>query len=164
MKKTPQGMLREFHHKYGHLITDSPTTEIPMPVKQLRMALIDEEHQELKEAIMTDNLSEIADGCADLVYVVIGTCISYGIPFDRVFQEVHNSNMTKTGVKVTDAAAGSKYGTKTPKGPDFKPPRIDRILSEPGLETELEVIQLKAECDEIATRERNYLRDSGDFI
>ena len=62
------------------------------------------------------------------------------------------------------AEDGQKYGTKTPKGPGFKPPQIDKILSDPGLETELEAAMRKAICDEVMQREHNYLRDSGDFI
>lgn len=133
--KTVEEMLLEFQTKYGHLIMTTPTSHIPEVVKQLRMKLIEEEQTELFKAIEDNDLVEIADGIADLVYVVVGTAISYGIPFDRIFREVHNSNMTKTAVKATE---GAKYGTKTPKGPDFLPPNIWRILFEPGVKTELE--------------------------
>lgn len=132
---TPEQMVTEFHVKYGHLISTEPTTEIPVVVKQLRMSLIKEECEELiSKGIEKNNLVEIADGIADLVYVVVGTAISYGIPFDRVFQEVHRSNMTKTPVK---AQGGNKYGTKTPKGPDFLAPDIESIFA--GEQTLLEL-------------------------
>lgn len=136
--KTAEQMVLEFHEKYGYLISSKPTTGISVAVKQLRMKLIQEEMEELiTKGIEKNNLEEIADGLADLVYVAIGTSISYGIPFDRVFQEVHRSNMTKTAVKVTDAAAGSKYGSGNPKGSGFSPADIESILE--GKQTLLEL-------------------------
>ncbi len=139
----------QFHLKYGHLTSKEPTLDIPDNVKRLRHNLIMEEVQETVEAMgffqeendyatfkpEKQNLEEIADGIADSIYVLVGTAISYGIPIDRVFREVQNSNMTKTPVKVEP---GQKYGTKTPKGKDYIPPHIWRILYEPEFETELE--------------------------
>lgn len=132
---TAEEMVLEFHKKYGHLISTKSTAEIPEAVKQLRMDLIREEYEELIKAIQENDLVEVADGLADLVYVAVGTAISYGIPFDRVFREVHGSNMTKTAVKAT---AGEKYGTKTPKGPDFIAPHIMTILFFSDKKTPLE--------------------------
>lgn len=131
-----EGSLRDFHKKYGHLINNSP--QVPtQPIKDLRLSLCLEEFTEFFEALLKNDMTEIADGAADLVYVVVGTCISYGISFDRVFQEVHRSNMTKTAVKAED---GQKYGTKTPKGPDYQPPMIDSILRFPEVRTDLETV------------------------
>lgn len=116
----------EFHKKYGHYVADHPTTNVPTEVTVLRRKLIFEELDELMEGLALGNLREIADGAADLIYVVVGTCISYGIPIDRIFDEVHRSNMTKTPSK---AENGEKYGTKTPKGPDYVAPDVEGILS-----------------------------------
>jgi len=135
---TLEDMVREFHVKYGHLVNSSPTTTISPVVKDLRLKLINEEYIELIEkGLEKDNLVEIADGIADLVYVLIGTALSYGIPFDRVFREVHRSNMTKTPSK---AYEGQKYGAVNPKGPDFIPPHVWRILFEAELKTQLEKV------------------------
>lgn len=136
MKKTVEESVREFHEKYGHLISDSPTTGIPDNVKLLRRKLIEEEYFELLGALLSDDATEIADGIGDLVYVLVGTAISYGIPFDRIFSEIHNSNMTKTSVR---AINGNKYGSENPKGPGFISPQIALILSEPDSLTELEL-------------------------
>ena len=123
--KSYEQSVKEFHNKYGHLISEFPTTNIPESIKQLRLKLIEEEWEETKKAIQENDLVEIADGCADLIYVIVGTCISYGIPIDHVFAEVHRSNMSKTPIKAT---TGEKYGTKTPKGLDYTPPAIYEIL------------------------------------
>lgn len=133
---TAEEMVKQFHSKYGHQISKLPTLEIPDIVKQLRVKLIEEEYDELGQAIYSQNLTEIADALADLVYVLVGTAISYGIPFDRVFAEVHNSNMTKTPSK---AYEGQKYGAVNPKGPDYMAPQIESILHKPEVPTDLEL-------------------------
>jgi len=131
-------LVREFQEKYKHYVSpDKPTLDIPKEVKRLRYNLIDEEIQEeLLPALIENNLVEIADGIADSIYVLVGCAIAYGIPIDRIFLEVHRSNMTKTVVK--ESTPGEKYGTKTPKGPDYIPPDIKGILENPEKETVLE--------------------------
>jgi predicted HAD superfamily Cof-like phosphohydrolase len=137
-------MLEDFTEKYGHWRSEVPTVTIPYPVKKLRRSLILEEIGETLEAMGFtesgdisgfEDLTEIADGIADSVYVLVGTALAYGIPFDRVFREVHRSNMTKTAIK---AERGEKYGTKTPKGPDYIAPDIAGIIQFPDQLTELE--------------------------
>jgi phosphoribosyl-ATP pyrophosphohydrolase len=115
--------------------SSQPNHEVPNEVKQLRSDLIMEEFNEFFTALLRNDLVEMADGCADLIYVLVGTMISYGIPIDRIFTEVHRSNMTKTPVKATN---GKKYGTKTPKGPDYIAPDIKGIIAQPGNLTILE--------------------------
>ena len=63
--------------------------------KMLRQRLIQEESAELFAAIDGNDLVGIADGIADLLYVVFGTATAYGIDAQKVFDEVHRSNMTK---------------------------------------------------------------------
>ena len=157
--KTPEQMVLEFHKKYGHLISACPHTSIPNNVKDLRKNLITEEYIELIDGLESDDMGEIADGIADLVYVLVGTAISYGISFDRIFAEVHNSNMTKTPSK---AYEGQKYGTVNPKGPDFLRPQVMDILAYPTRQTILELRASQDRADEAAERERNSRRDLED--
>lgn len=150
--------LREFHEKYGHYISETPSLDVPENVVILRHKLVAEEVGETFDAMGTIDLGsisgepniiydsaerslvEIADGIADSIYVLVGTAVSYGIPIDRVFREVHRSNMTKTAIKAED---GQKYGTKTPKGPDYIPPDIEGILSRPNELTRLETMYVE---------------------
>lgn len=118
-----EDMLREFHLKYGHYIHYNRDADIPPEVKLLRLKLMHEELGEVLAAILTDNYVEIADGLADLIYVTVGTAISYGIPINKVFAEVQRSNMTKSMEKDTKSVKG-----KTLKGPDWSPPDIPKIL------------------------------------
>ena len=88
---------------------------------KLRVNLIEEEYDELMDAIRMGNLIEIADACADLVVVVVGTAIAYGIPFSDVWDEVHRTNMAKVSGPVREDGKRLK-----PEG--WTPPNIARIL------------------------------------
>lgn len=123
---TPEQMLREFHGSkaiHGGLMPDAPTTDIPEWVRDLRAKLLIEEVRELYDAAMAGDIVGIADGIADVAYVVVGTAVAYGIPFDAVFAEVHRSNMTKVN---TPAEA------KLVKGPEYEPPQIAAVLGTGG--------------------------------
>lgn len=61
----------------------------------LRIKLIDEEYDELIEAINNRDRVQIAKELADLVYVVVGTAVAMGIPFNDVFGALQVSNMSK---------------------------------------------------------------------
>lgn len=56
-----------------------------------------EELKEVEEATLDGHLAPIAKELADLLYVVYGTAIAYGIDLEPVFREVHRSNMSKVG-------------------------------------------------------------------
>lgn len=114
------GMLREFHEKYRHHINSMPTGYVNDATKKLRIKLMTEELKETIEALDVRDIYELSDGLADLLYVVFGTAVSYNIPIDEIFTEVHRSNMTKDG-------PNNEYG-KTLKGPNWEPPRIKEII------------------------------------
>ena len=122
-----QEQLREWHKKFGHECNDTPT--IPdEKVKRLRMRLIAEEQRELFTAIYEDDLIGIADGGADLLYVVIGTMVSYGIDVEKVFDEVHRSNMSKVW---PDGTVHYDEGGKVMKPPSYSPADIAGVLFRP---------------------------------
>lgn len=91
-------------------------------VKGLRMSLMVEELHELEVAMAYDDLVLVADGLADLLYVVIGTAVAYGMDLEPVFDEVQRSNMTKLGGPTSPEG-------KQLKGPDYSPPELDAILT-----------------------------------
>tara|TARA_Y100000816_G_scaffold284194_1_gene262009 strand:- start:3078 stop:3446 length:369 start_codon:yes stop_codon:yes gene_type:complete len=62
---------------------------------QLYMNLIKEEFEETTKAYNDEDPIELADGLADMVWVIMGMCNSAGINFDKVWEEVKNSNMSK---------------------------------------------------------------------
>jgi len=67
-------MLIENHKAFNQPVRETPGL-IPNGRVQLRIALISEEHLELREAgTLADYLKELCD----LVYVIAGTCVEYG--------------------------------------------------------------------------------------
>lgn len=82
----------------------------------LRIALIDEEYDELIEAINHGDRVHIAKELADLVYVVVGTAITLGIPFNEVFGALQISNMSKFD---EDGKATFRKDGKVLKGPNY---------------------------------------------
>lgn len=91
-----QSMVEEFHRKFDIAIQAIPT-DLTEETKRLRARLIQEEFDELKESMANSNLSSVAKELADLLYVVYGTAVSYGIDMEPVFREVHRSNLSKVG-------------------------------------------------------------------
>lgn len=76
--------------------------------RDLRLALIEEEFTEFLEALDWGDPVHIAKEACDLVYVVVGTLVSLGIPFNDSFAILQQSNMSKVGPdgQVTKRADG----------------------------------------------------------
>lgn len=91
-----QQMVDEFHRQF-EIRAESRPTVVDDKTHRLRVRLIDEEFAELREALEQGDLPGIAKELADLLYVVYGTAVSYGIDMAPVFREVHRSNMSKVG-------------------------------------------------------------------
>jgi predicted HAD superfamily Cof-like phosphohydrolase len=87
--------VAEFHRAFKLPIRRSPSTEIDGDLAKLRMALLQEEVDEFVTAAEKADLIGIADALADIVYVVYGTALTYGIDLNSVLREVHRSNMSK---------------------------------------------------------------------
>jgi|CXWL01.1.fsa_nt_gi predicted HAD superfamily Cof-like phosphohydrolase len=91
-----QQMVSDFHQAFDALQSLTPTVIDP-DTRRLRLTLLYEELQEAEEAMHSGDLPAIAKELADLLYVVYGTAVSYGINLGPVFREVHRSNLTKLG-------------------------------------------------------------------
>ena len=91
-----QAMVETFHRTFDIVVNSAPAV-VDGRTRELRVKLIQEEFDELKEALASEDLASIAKEMADLLYVVYGTAVSYGIDMDPVFREVHRSNMSKVG-------------------------------------------------------------------
>jgi len=82
----------------------------------LRLALLEEEYTEFLEAIRWGDPVFVAKEGADLVYVVVGTLIAMGIPFNEVFTALQLSNMSKIG---PDGAVNMRDDGKILKGESY---------------------------------------------
>jgi len=91
-----QKMVLAFHQEFSIPVASTPTPP-DTQTTVLRIRLIQEEFNELKEALDEKDLPCIAKEIADLLYVVYGTAVSCGIDMEKIFQEVHRSNMSKIG-------------------------------------------------------------------
>lgn len=119
---TEQKLVKEFHEKFGLTTNSTPT----MPNSDdilLRMRLIDEESEEFSAAV---SLAETADALGDLLYVVYGAAVTYGIDLEPVFKEIHRSNMSK--VWADGSVKKDSYG-KVIKPPTYSPANITEELS-----------------------------------
>lgn len=120
----PFDSVREFHEIYGLARGDTPALP-DEKLRQLRIDLLREEMDEYIQAETDDDLVEVADALADIIYIACGTAVAYGIPLDRVFAEVHRSNLSKLG---KDGKPIYREDGKVLKGPSFTPPDVKGIL------------------------------------
>ena len=118
--KNPQSMVERFHRLFDIVVQQAPGL-VEEQTRVLRERLIQEEFEELKDAMGQKDLVAIAKELADLLYVVYGTAVSYGIDMGPVFSEVHRSNMSKVG------------GYKRDDGKWVKPPTYSAAAIEPVL-------------------------------
>ena len=121
--------VKEFHEKM-ELAIDQPYSKELM---DFRLRLLFEEIQELASAaldietnldveerhvMMQDLLKEMCD----VVYVIKGMAVSFGMDFDKAFELVHKSNMSKLPL-IKDANG------KVQKGLNYEPPILEGLIN-----------------------------------
>lgn len=89
--------VKDFNRAFGLDVPKSPPLDLfeQKQLLSLKLSLIEEEVGELKQAMKEKNLIEIADALADILYVVYGAGIAFGIDLDKAFDLVHESNLSK---------------------------------------------------------------------
>lgn len=123
---TPMEMVREFHEKFEADIN----AELTSPKRYLREKLIYEEADEVSNELFPNMEDEIdkkklTKELADLLYVTYGTAVTFGLPLEEVFEEVHRSNMSKLG---DDGKPIRREDGKVLKGPNYKEPDLERYF------------------------------------
>lgn len=96
-----QNQVRDFHAAFGIPIAHGLTLQND-GIRVLRVELIREEFNEFVEALQTQNIVETADALADMLYVIFGAGVSFGMDLENIFNEVHRSNMSKVGGHMRD--------------------------------------------------------------
>ena len=94
-------------------------------INKLRLSLIQEELDELSEAINNKDLLEVADALTDLLYVTYGAGHAFGIDLDKCFEEVQNSNMSK--LDKNGKPIYNEFG-KVMKGPNYFKPDLSKFV------------------------------------
>jgi len=94
-------------------------------INELRFNLIKEELEELRIAMDTKNLVEVADALTDILYVTYGAGHAFGIDLDKCFDEVQQSNMSKL-----DDHGKPIYNDsgKVMKGPKYFKPNLSKFI------------------------------------
>jgi len=98
--------VAEFHRTFHAPVLDTP--QIPAPARcELRVSLLAEELDELRDAIAANDLVAVADALCDLQYVLSGAVLEFGLGrnFNQLFSEVQRSNMSKACATVAEAEA-----------------------------------------------------------
>ena len=110
---------------FGQEVKDKPSFSSDK-INKLRIDLINEELNELSEAMKNKDLLEVADALTDILYVTYGAGHAFGIDLDKCFDEVQNSNMSKlddNGKPIYNESG------KVMKGPKYFKPDLSKFLN-----------------------------------
>lgn len=94
-------------------------------LRKLRRKILREEFNEYLDGEDNNDLVEIADALCDIIYIAYGTGVSYGLPMDLLFDEVHRSNMSKLD---ENGKPIFREDGKVTKGPNYSPPQLRSII------------------------------------
>ena len=113
-----------FMKTFGQEVKNKPSFSTDK-INKLRLDLIKEELDELKEAMDNKDLLEVADALTDILYVTYGAGHAFGINLDKCFEEVQNSNMSKL-----DENRKPIYNDagKVMKGPNYFKPNLSKFV------------------------------------
>ena len=113
-----------FMKTFGQEVKKKPSLSSDK-INKLRLDLIQEELNELKAAMKSNDLLEVADALTDILYVTYGAGHAFGIDLDKCFQEVQNSNMSKL-----DDNGRPIYNDvgKVMKGPKYFKPDLSKFI------------------------------------
>lgn len=149
--KSYEKLVTEFHEKFGSEIgefIDSRKSDLI----DLRLALLSEEFEEMfLEAKMLQHMStepahdyspqtfkgvclnfeetlaNLFKELGDLQYVLTGLCVTFGIPMEKIMQEIHRSNMSKLG---EDGKPIFRADGKILKGPNYREANLKKIVNQ----------------------------------
>ena len=114
-----------FMTTFGQEVKKKPSLSTDK-INNLRIKLIEEELNELKEAISKKDLKEVADALTDILYVTYGAGHAFGINLDDCFEEVQKSNMSKLGNN--GKPIYNEHG-KVMKGPNYFKPDLSKFVN-----------------------------------
>jgi predicted HAD superfamily Cof-like phosphohydrolase len=128
-KRSTLDQVREFHETYGLPVKSAPDISDPK-TNDLRINLLAEELDELKEALAASDIIEVLDALTDLQYVLDGAYLSFGLHHvkDAAFEEVQRSNMSKLGEDGKPIRRESDG--KILKGPNFFEPDLSQFIKD----------------------------------
>ncbi|MDR3332932.1 MAG: nucleoside triphosphate pyrophosphohydrolase family protein [Synergistaceae bacterium] len=136
--------VTKFHETYGAAIglkLEKGKEEEFLNCLKLRISLIQEETDEFGRAgdafieahkrgdaeTQKKQAMGMIDGITDLLYVVVGAAVAFGIDLETAFERVQESNMSKLGA---DGRPIYREDGKVLKGPGFHEPKLSDLVRE----------------------------------
>lgn len=123
MSLSNYGDVHLFHRKMGLLHPKTPqllTDDLWLE----RMNFIQEELEEMTEAHALGDLPKAADALIDLVYVVMGTGVMMGLPWQALWDAVQYANIRKE----RDPSQDTEHHKGVIKPPGWTPPDLQAVL------------------------------------
>jgi predicted HAD superfamily Cof-like phosphohydrolase len=119
--------VKEFHSAFEIGYSHSPKADLGENKNTLRFNLMKEENEEYLEAVINNDIVEIADALGDMMYILCGTIIEHGLQdkIEAVFDEIQRSNMSKLG---ENGKPIYREDGKVMKGPNYFKPNFSEIL------------------------------------
>ena len=117
--------VKTFMETFGQEVKTKPSFS-DEKINRLRYDLIKEELEELKVAMESKDLLEVADALTDILYVTYGAGHAFGIDLDQCFEEVQSSNMSKLG---EDGKPIYNESGKVMKGPKYFKPDLTKFVN-----------------------------------
>jgi len=112
--------VTEFHKKGRLPINKKFNKKAWLEHQQLRINLLFEEFTEYFTAEEKYDIEEVSDALADMLYIIYGTAITYGLPIEEIFNEVHNNNMEKFKYKLETRKDGKILKNRGHHKPNLK--------------------------------------------
>lgn len=128
---SPMKSVAAFHKAFGiDGYMDQPDPFGRKALVSTRMTLVNEEFREVMDELLDilndkGDFMRLAKELADLLYVIYGTADSLSIPLEKVFEAVHESNMSKLG---DDGKPLFRHDGKILKGPNYKQPDFSKVF------------------------------------
>jgi len=113
-----------FMKTFGQEVKNKPELSTEK-INLLRINLIKEELEELRQAMHENNILEVADALTDILYVTYGAGHAFGINLDKCFNMVQESNMSKLGEN--GKPIYNEHG-KVMKGPKYFKPDLSKFI------------------------------------
>lgn len=122
---SPIELVKQFNKSFG-IITKKKPEVLQEKDWSLKADLMKEELFEYMEACKKNDLTDVVDAIIDMQYVLSGIIIAHGLEdvFEDLFNEVHDSNMSK----LENGKALRRDDGKVLKGKNYFKPDLKKIL------------------------------------